>query len=71
MFGHHVHEAVVAAGETESGITIHRVSRICDGGEIVFQAKVAVLPTDTPSDVEAKVHELEKRHFAEVIDLEL
>ena len=68
MYGRHVHEAVVKARETETGITIHLVSEVCDGGEVIFQASVPVDVSDTPDDVEAKVHELESRHFAEVID---
>lgn len=67
MYGHYVHEAVVAAGETETGITIHLVSDECDGGRVVFQASVPVGPDDTPSDVEAKVHELERIHFPRVV----
>lgn len=63
MYGHHVHEAVCANGETETGITIHLVSEVCDGGEILFQSSVAVEPGDNPDTVEAKVHELERRHF--------
>lgn len=71
MYGHHVHEAVVAAGEKESGITIHMVSEECDGGRIVFQASVAVEPGDTPADVEAKVRGLEREHFPRVVALTL
>lgn len=67
MYGHHVHEAVVAAGETMTGITVHMVSEECDGGRIVFQASVAVDPSDTPADVEMKVHSLEREHFPRVV----
>lgn len=67
MYGRYVHEAVVAAGETETGITIHLVSDECDGGRVVFQASVPVAPDDTPSDIEAKVHELERIHFPRVV----
>ena len=67
MYGHHVHEAVIASGDTESGITVHKVSEVCDGGEIVFQARVAVEPGDTAADVERKVRELEIRHFPDVV----
>ncbi len=67
MYGHHVHEAVVAAGECESGITIHLVSEEYDKGRILFQASVAVAPGDTAEDVERKVRELEMRHFPGVI----
>lgn len=68
MYGHHVHEAVKAAGEKESGITIHYVSEECDGGEIVFQARTPLTPADTPSDIADKIHVLEQRHFPEVIE---
>lgn len=67
MYGHHVHEAVKKAGETETGITIHYVSEVCDGGEIIAQFKTPVSPDDTPEDIEAKVHVLEQLHFPEVI----
>ena len=67
MYGHHVHEAVKAAGEIETGITIHYVSDVCDGGEIIAQFKTPLAPEDTPEDIEAKVHVLEQRHFPEVI----
>lgn len=67
MYGHHVHEAVVAAGECESGITIHLVSEEYDKGRILFQASVAVASGDTAEDVERKVRELEMRHFPGVI----
>ena len=67
MYGSHVHEAVVANEETESGITIHYVNENYDEGQIIFQAKCEVLPTDTPEDVAAKVHELEYRYFPEII----
>lgn len=68
MYGSHVHEAVVAAGEKESGITIHLVNEHCDGGRIVFQAKVPVDRDDTPDDVATKVHALEYAHFPHVIE---
>ena len=67
MYGEHVHEAVVAAGEKESGITIHIVDENCDGGRIVFQAKTSIEPTDTPDDVATKVHALEYLHFPRII----
>lgn len=67
MYGRHVHEAVVAAGETETGITIHHVTDRCDEGGIIFQATVPLDPADTPAMVESKVHALERQHFARVI----
>lgn len=70
MYGRHVHEAVVAAGEKESGITIHHVSAECDGGRIIFQASVPVTPDDTPGTVAGKIHALEAEHYAQVIERE-
>lgn len=67
MYGHHIHEAVVAARERETGITIHNVSEACDEGSIIFQKSVLVEPDDTPGDVERKIHQLEKVHYPEVI----
>lgn len=68
MYGDNVHKAVVEANETESGITIHYVNEYYDEGEIIFQAKCEVLPTDTHEDVAAKIHELEYEHFPKVIE---
>ena len=68
MYGHHVHEAVLAAGEQQSGITIHYVNDRYDSGDIIFQATCPVLPDDTPNTLAARVHELEYRHFPRVIE---
>lgn len=68
MYGHHVHEAVKAAGEKESGITIHWVSDVCDGGEIIAQYSTPLSESDTPEDIAAKVHALEMRHYPETIE---
>ena len=68
MYGSYVHEAVVAAKEKESGITIHYVNENYDEGQIIFQAKCEVLPTDTPDDVAEKVHALEYEFFPKVIE---
>jgi phosphoribosylglycinamide formyltransferase-1 len=68
MWGHHVHEAVVANKETESGITIHLVNESYDEGKILFQAKCPVLSTDSPEDVAANVLKLEHEHFPRVVD---
>lgn len=68
MYGDKVHEAVVSAGEIESGITIHSVNEQYDEGNILFQAKCRVVPSDTPKDVAAKVHELEYKYFPAVIE---
>ena len=67
MYGMHVHNAVVENKEVESGITIHYVNEHYDEGAIIFQAKCAVNNTDTPSDVAAKIHQLEMTHFPEVV----
>lgn len=68
MYGHFVHEAVVAAQESESGITIHYVNEHYDEGTIIFQASCPVSPTDTPEDVAKKVQVLEHQHFPEVVE---
>ena len=68
MWGHHVHEAVKAAGDTETGITIHYVTPVCDSGEIIAQFATPVLPDDTPDIIAEKVHLLEMAHFPAVLD---
>ncbi len=68
MYGHHVHQAVVDAGETHSGITIHYVNEQYDEGSIIFQATCEVSAGDTPDMVADKVHALEYRYFPEVIE---
>lgn len=67
MYGHHVHEAVKAAGETETGMTVHYVTGECDGGEIIAQYKTAISPEDTPEDIAAKENLLEMRYYPLVI----
>ena len=64
----HVHEAVVKAGERESGITIHYINEHYDEGAIIFQASCPVLPSDTPEEVASKVHALEYAHYPHVIE---
>lgn len=68
MYGHHVHEAVKAAGETETGMTVHWVSNVCDGGEIIAQFKTPIAPDDTPDDIADKEHVLEMEHFPRTIE---
>lgn len=68
MYGHHVHEAVVAAAETETGITIHYVNECYDEGEVIRQVTCPVLPADTPEDVANRVHALEYEHYPQVIE---
>ena len=68
MWGHHVHEAVKAAGETETGMTVHYVTSQCDGGAIIAQFHVALDPSDTADDIAAKEHVLEMEHFPHVVE---
>ena len=68
MYGHHVHEAVKAAGETETGMTVHWVTREVDGGDIIAQFSTPISPEDTPDDIAAKEHVLEMDHFPQVIE---
>ena len=68
MYGDRVHEAVVTAGEKESGITIHYINEHYDEGDTIFRATCPVLPTDSPGDVAEKVHALEYEHFPRVIE---
>ncbi len=68
MYGNRIHEAVVAAGEKESGITIHYVNECYDEGEIIFQAACEVTPEDSPEDVAEKVHALEYEYFPKIIE---
>jgi phosphoribosylglycinamide formyltransferase-1 len=68
MYGDHVHKAVVAAGETQTGITVHYVNERYDEGTVIFQKTCPVLPPDTADDVAAKVHELEYTHYPRVIE---
>ena len=67
MFGMHVHEAVRAANEAETGITIHYVNEHYDEGDIIFQARCPVTPEDSPADIARKVQALEHLHFPGVI----
>ncbi len=67
MFGHHVHEAVIANGEKRSGVTVHYVTPVCDGGEIVMQQEVEVTPEDTPETLEAKIHPVEYNLYPRAI----
>ena len=65
MWGHHVHEAVLAAGEKESGCTVHLVNEVCDGGEILLQKKVPVMPGDTPDSLYARIAPVEHEALLE------
>lgn len=68
MWGHHVHEAVKAAGETETGMTVHWVTPVCDGGDIIAQYKCEIAPSDSVEDIAEKEHQLEMRYFPEVVE---
>ena len=68
MYGNRVHEAVIANKETESGITIHLVDEVYDHGKIVFHARCEVKKDDTPETLAARIHELEHKHYAKVIE---
>ena len=68
MWGHHVHEAVKAAGETETGMTVHYVTPVCDSGEIIAQYRVALSPDDTVDDIAAKEHQLEMTYYPKVVE---
>ncbi len=68
MYGEHVHQAVIQAGEKETGITIHLVDEEYDHGKTLFQAKVNVEPNDTPASLAEKVHRLEHEHYPAVIE---
>ena len=68
MYGNRVHEAVIAAGDKQSGITIHYIDEHYDSGSIIFQTTCDVLPTDTSDDLAAKVQTLEYKYFPKVIE---
>jgi len=68
MWGHHVHEAVKAAGEAETGMTVHWVTPVCDSGEIIAQYKVALSPDDSVDDIAEKEHQLEMKYFPKVVE---
>ena len=68
MYGRHVHEAVIRNGDKESGISIHFVNEKYDEGTIILQAKCAVLPSDTPESLAGRIHQLEHKHYPEVIE---
>ncbi len=68
MYGMHVHRAVLASGESESGITIHLVNQEYDRGKIIFQKRCQVNPQDTPETLATRIHQLEHRHYPLVIE---
>jgi phosphoribosylglycinamide formyltransferase-1 len=68
MYGDRVHAAVVAAGERESGVTIHVIDEIYDHGPILAQTKVEVLPDDTPERLAARVKSREVSFYPKVLN---
>jgi folate-dependent phosphoribosylglycinamide formyltransferase PurN len=68
MYGAKVHEAIIAAGEKQSGITIHWVNEHYDEGAIIFQANCTIEASDTPTSLAQKIHALEHAHFAPTIE---
>ncbi len=68
MFGSNVHQQVIASGEKESGITIHYVDESYDEGDVIFQKKYPVEPSDTAESLSEKIHRLELKYFPLVIE---
>lgn len=68
MYGKYVHEAVVAAGRKESGITIHLVNENYDEGRILFQSKLELEKGETPETLAQKIQALEHEHFPKVLE---
>jgi phosphoribosylglycinamide formyltransferase-1 len=68
MWGHHVHEAVKAAGECETGMTVHYVTPVCDSGEIIAQYRCELSPEDTVDAIAEKEHQLEMQYFPAVVE---
>ena len=68
FYGEHVHEAVVAAKEAQSGITVHYVNELYDSGEIILQARVSLDESETPDSLAAKIHQLEQAYFPVAIE---
>jgi len=67
MYGMHIHRAIVNNKEKETGISIHYVNENYDEGGIIFQQNIALTKEDTPETVAEKIHELEQKHFPEII----
>ena len=68
MYGHHVHNAVIAAKDAESGITIHYVNEQYDEGNTILQARCAIATNYTPADLAANIHKLEHFYFPRAIE---
>lgn len=68
MYGMNIHRAVKESNEKETGITIHYVNENYDDGAIIFQAKTAIIPEDSPESIADKIHDLEYKHFPKIIE---
>jgi phosphoribosylglycinamide formyltransferase-1 len=68
MYGEAVHKAVIENHEAQSGITIHYVNKLYDKGDIIFQSKIDVDPSDSPATLAEKVHTLEYSHYPKIIE---
>ena len=68
MYGDKVHQAVIQAGDSSTGITIHYVNEHYDEGEIIFQESFEIQPEDTAESIAKKVHQLEYKHFPWIIE---
>jgi phosphoribosylglycinamide formyltransferase-1 len=68
MYGRFVHEAVITAKETESGISIHYVDELYDHGQLIFQARCTIDAADTPESLAQKIHALEHEHYPLIVE---
>lgn len=68
MYGHHVHEAVIAAGDRESGVSVHFVDEAYDHGRVLDQVKVPVEPDDTPETLAERVQRQEHKFYPRVLE---
>ena len=67
MYGDRVHQSVLDSGDSQTGITIHYVNENYDEGSIIFQSAVEVSKADTAESIANKVHQLEYKHYPEVL----
>ena len=68
MYGHHVHQAVIDNKEKESGMSIHYVDEHYDNGDIIFQVKCPVFPTDTADSLAQRIQALEHEHYPGIVE---
>ncbi len=68
MYGEYVHRAVIENREKESGISVHFVNKSYDEGDIIFQVRCKIEPSDTPETLAQKIHALEYEHYPKVIE---